>query len=77
MQSDDIRSQLPEESKRFESADGEWRDMMFSAKEQLKVVEACQFEGREELLLKLRESIESCEKALGGKEYGLVKLLEV
>lgn len=67
MQSDDIRSQLPEESKKFENADGEWRDMMFVAQSQPNVVEACHYEGREDLLVKLRDSIESCEKALGGK----------
>lgn len=66
MQSDDIRSQLPQESKRFECADGEWRDMMYGAQAQPNVVEACHAEGREELLNKLRESIETCEKALGG-----------
>ncbi|XP_026191394.1 dynein beta chain, ciliary [Cyclospora cayetanensis] len=65
MQSDDIRSQLPEESKRFECADGEWRDMMYVAQAQPNVLEACQHEGREDLLNKLRDSIDTCEKALG------------
>ncbi|CBZ52391.1 hypothetical protein NCLIV_021800 [Neospora caninum Liverpool] len=64
MQSEDIRSQLPEDSKRFETADGEWKDMMFGAAQQPNIVESCHFEGRFELLLKLREMIESCEKAL-------------
>lgn len=75
MQSDDIRSQLPEESKRFECADGEWRDMMYGAQAQPNVVEACQHEGREDLLVKLRDSIETCEKALGGTaEIGLASI---
>ncbi|CDI84781.1 Flagellar outer dynein arm heavy chain beta, related [Eimeria praecox] len=68
MHSEDIRSQLPQESKRFECADGEWRDMMYAAQAHPNVVEACQAEGREDLLNKLRDSIESCEKALGGKQ---------
>lgn len=67
MHSEDIRSQLPQESKRFESADGEWRDLMYAAQQHNNVVEACQAEGREEILNKLRDNIESCEKALGGK----------
>ncbi|OXB72392.1 UNVERIFIED_CONTAM: hypothetical protein H355_012864 [Colinus virginianus] len=64
MQSEDIRSQLPEDSKRFETADGEWKDLMFAASQQPNIVDSCQYEGRFELLLKLQETIESCEKAL-------------
>ncbi|PFH34573.1 dynein heavy chain family protein [Besnoitia besnoiti] len=64
MLSEDIRSQLPEDSKRFEAADGEWRDLMFCAAHQPNIVETCHHEGRFELLVKLRDMIEVCEKAL-------------
>ncbi|CEL96675.1 unnamed protein product [Vitrella brassicaformis CCMP3155] len=64
MQSEDIRSQLPEDSKRFEQLDNEWKEMMNEASQSPNVVQACCAEGREDLLKKLHENIELCEKSL-------------
>ena len=66
MQSEDIRSQLPEDSKRFETLDNQFREMMNEASQNAKVVEACCTEGREELLKQLHDHIELCEKSLNG-----------
>ena len=62
--SEDIRSQLPDDTKRFEKIDIEWKDMMREASEEPGVVQACTFEGREELLNNFFVEIELCEKAL-------------
>jgi dynein heavy chain len=64
MLSDDIRSQLPDESKRFEALDVEWKDVMMDASSMTNCVEICCAEGREEVLHRLFATIESCEKAL-------------
>lgn len=62
--SEDIRQQLPDDTKRFEKIDNEWKDMMREAAEEPGVVQACTFEGREELLNNFYQEIELCEKAL-------------
>jgi len=62
--SEDIRSQLPDDTKRFEKIDIDWKDMMREAAEDPGVVPACTFESREENLNKFFEEIELCEKAL-------------
>jgi len=64
LESEDIRGQLPEDTKRFEKVDLEWKDLMRDAVEHSGVVEACTFEGREEQLNGFYSDIESCEKAL-------------
>ena len=64
LESEDIRGQLPEDTKRFEKVDLEWKDLMRDAVEHSGVVEACTFEGREEQLNSFYSDIESCEKAL-------------
>ncbi|KAF4726241.1 hypothetical protein FOZ62_001950 [Perkinsus olseni] len=64
MLSDDIRSQLPEDSKRFEALDAEWKDLMVDASQSSNAVEICCAEGREEVLHRLNEAIEACEKSL-------------
>ena len=64
LQSEDIRGQLPDDTKRFEKVDIEWKDLMRDAVENPQVVEACLAEGREELLNGFWSDIESCEKAL-------------
>ena len=64
MLSDDIQSQLPDESKRFEALDLEWKDLMLDASGMTNCVEICCAEGREDTLKKLYDTIESCEKAL-------------
>ena len=64
--SEDIRAQLPEDSKRFELVDKEWKDLMIISVGQLSsVIEiCCGTEGREEQLAKMNVQIETCEKAL-------------
>ena len=62
--SEDIRAQLPDDTKNFEKIDIEWKDMMRDAAEDPGVVVACTFEGRENLLNEFSTGIESCEKAL-------------
>jgi len=65
MLSDDIRSQLPEESKRFEQVDQKWKELMLDAASQSGlIVEICCAEGREEALNDIHQTIETCEKAL-------------
>jgi len=48
--SEDIRGQLPEDTKRFEKVDIEWKELMRDAVENSGVVDACTAEGREEQL---------------------------
>lgn len=62
--SEDIRSQLPDDTKRFEKIDIEWKDMMREASEDPAVIVAATYEGREELLNNFFSEIELCEKAL-------------
>ena len=62
--SEDIRGQLPEDTKRFEKVDIDWKELMRDAVENPGVVEACTAEGREELLNGFNVDIETCEKAL-------------
>lgn len=64
LESEDIRGQLPDDTKRFEKVDLEWRDLMRDAVENPGVVEASTFEGREEQLNGFNSDIETCEKAL-------------
>jgi dynein heavy chain len=62
--SEDIRSQLPDDTKRFEKVDLDWKELMRDAVENNHVVEACCFEGRFEALDGMHQDIETCEKAL-------------
>jgi dynein heavy chain len=62
--SEDIRAQLPEDTRRFETVDGAFKEMMREAREEPGVVVACTFEGREELLRGFLGEIELCERAL-------------
>ena len=62
--SEDIRAQLPEDTKRFEKIDQDWKDMMRDATEEPGVVDCACREGREETLHSLYQEIEICEKAL-------------
>ncbi len=67
MLSDDIRSQLPDDSKRFEQVDNDWKSTMADASLSTSIVDICCAEGREEALVTISKSIETCEKAL--KDY--------
>lgn len=60
----DIRVQLPEESKRFEAVDTEWKEMMKTAPDLPNAVEACNLDGRLESIENMLQSLEKCEKAL-------------
>ncbi len=60
----DIRVQLPEESKRFEATDTDWREMMKDAPNIPNALEACNLEGRLERIEAMLASLEKCEKAL-------------
>ena len=65
--SEDIRAQLPEDTKRFEKVDQDWKELMRDAVDEPGVVECSCREGREETLHTLYSEIEICEKAL--QEY--------
>lgn len=60
----DIRVQLPEESKRFEATDADWKEMMKDAPSQPNALIACNLEGRLEKIEAMLASLEKCEKAL-------------
>lgn len=62
--SDDIRAQLPDDSRRFEQIDGQFREVMREAKEEPGVIAACTYDGRAEILNQFALEIETCEKAL-------------
>merc|ERR1719440_2524990 len=64
MQSDDIRSQLPEDSKRFEQLDNAFKDLMMEASNSTLVVDICCAENREDSLKTICENIDTCEKSL-------------
>jgi len=62
--SEDIRAQLPDDTRRFEQIDATFKEMMREAREEPGVIVACTYEGREELLNNFFSEIELCEKAL-------------
>ena len=62
--SEDIRAQLPEDTKRFEKVDAEWKGLMADASEDAAVVAATNTEGRDKILQEFITEIDLCEKAL-------------
>ena len=62
--SEDIRAQLPEDTKRFEKVDAEWKGLMADACEDAAVVAATNTEGRDKILQEFITEIDLCEKAL-------------
>ena len=60
----DIRVQLPEDSKRFDGVDAEWKELMKEAVNETNAVTACNFEGRQERLDNMLGNLEKCEKSL-------------
>jgi dynein heavy chain len=60
----DIRAQLPDDTKRFEGIDQEFKDLMKDAVETPNVVEACNKDGREEALKGMSKNLELCQKSL-------------
>jgi len=62
--SDDIRQSLPDETKRFEDIDRDFKQVMADAFAEPGVIVACTFEGRLDQLKGFMAEIEACEKAL-------------
>jgi len=69
--SEDIREQLPEDAKRFDTIDGDFREQMAGAKETKNPIDACMADGREEAFLKCQANLDLCQKSLS--EYLEVK----
>ncbi|XP_040604816.1 dynein heavy chain 9, axonemal isoform X6 [Mesocricetus auratus] len=64
MGSEDIRSQLPQDSKRFESIDSDFRNLVYDAQKTPNVVEATNKPGLYDKLEDLQSRLCLCEKAL-------------
>ncbi|XP_070581054.1 dynein beta chain, ciliary-like isoform X2 [Ptychodera flava] len=62
--SEDIRSQLPEDSKRFDGIDADFKELMADASKTPNVVEATNKEGLYDRLEALQADLTLCEKAL-------------
>ena len=60
----DIRVQLPEDSKRFDGVDAEWKDLMKEAVNEVNAVLACNVDGRLERIEGMLANLEKCEKSL-------------
>lgn len=61
--SDDIRQQLPEETKIFETVHSEFTEIMIAAHDSPLIIDACT-EGRKTALIEMSQKIKKCEKAL-------------
>jgi dynein heavy chain len=61
---EDIRQQLPEEAKKFDAIDKAWKQIMIATVKNPNVVQACQTEGRFDLLKQLSERLDKCQKSL-------------
>ena len=64
MGSEDIRIQLPEDKKRFDIVDAEFKVLMVEMAKTPNVVKATNVEGLAEQLLALMTDLTKCEKAL-------------
>jgi dynein heavy chain len=64
LSAEDIRAQLPDDTRRFEQVDGAFKELMREAREEPGVIVACTLDGREELLKGFLGEIELCQKAL-------------
>jgi dynein heavy chain len=62
--SKDIRVQLPEDSKRFDGIDENFRQLMDSGVSTPNVIEACGAKGRGELLTQMKTGLAQCERSL-------------
>lgn len=62
--SGDIRLQLPEEAARFDRIDKSFKKLMNETAKHNVIMEACNAEGRLELLQELSADLESCQKSL-------------
>ena len=64
LNSADIRSQLPDETRQFEGINGEFTTLMSEATSAPNVVLACTNEARTQILMELTTGLERCQKAL-------------
>jgi dynein heavy chain len=62
--SEDIRSQLPDDTKRFEQMDSNFKEVMKNAVDVPNVVEVCSVEGLEDNLREMIGILETCQKSL-------------
>ena len=62
--SQDIRAQLPDDTKRFEGIDAEFKETMTSIFAVKLVTQVCEVEGREKQLEVMYKELELCQKAL-------------
>jgi dynein heavy chain len=62
--SQDIRAQLPDDTKRFEGVDNEFKELMKDVSSRPGVVECCATDGREQSLTTMSKGLETCQKAL-------------
>jgi len=60
----DIRSQLPDDTKRFEGLDSEFKELMKDAITEPNVINVCSVDGRQELLASMMARLEQCQKSL-------------
>lgn len=60
----DIRSQLPDDTKRFEGLDSEFKELMKEAVGEPNVINVCGVEGRQELLISTMSRLDQCQKSL-------------
>lgn len=62
--SKDIRTQLPEDSKRFDDIDAMFRQLQNESKALPKCVDSCNTPGRDDKLTVMKSGLEKCEKSL-------------
>jgi dynein heavy chain, axonemal len=60
----DIRSQLPDDTKRFEGLDSEFKELMKDAVNEPNVINVCSADGRQELLSNTMSKLDQCQKSL-------------
>ena len=60
----DIRSQLPDDTKRFEGLDSEFRELMKDAVNEPNCIAVCSVEGRQEALSSMMARLDQCQKSL-------------
>ena len=62
--SEDIREQLPEEAKRFDRIDRDFKEIMEDTSKNTNILECCSVKGRLEKLQDIFELLERCQKSL-------------
>ena len=64
MASADIRAQLPDDTKRFEGIDSEFKELIKDVNARPGILECCSTDGREQTLGIMMKALEKCQKAL-------------